>query len=45
MVRNSVLSKDDLGTLVHDRVLKVGDEQSIVFNDTDLPPIPLPNAP
>jgi hypothetical protein len=45
IMRNSVLSKDDLGTLVHDRVLKVGDEQSMVFNNADLPPILSPDAP
>ena len=45
IMRNSVLSKDDLGTLVHDRVLKVGHEQSMVFNNADSPPILSPNAP
>ena len=45
LMRNSVLSNDNLGTLIHDRVLEVGDEQSMVFNNAGLPPVLSPNAP
>ena len=45
MMRSTVLSEGDIGILTHDRVLKVGDEQSMVFLDTDLPPIFAPDAP
>jgi len=44
-MRNSVLTKDDIGTLKHNRTLKVGDIQSMVFDENDLPPILDPNAP
>lgn len=35
-MRNSVLKKDDIGTLKHNRTLKVGDIQSMVFDENDL---------
>ena len=38
-MRSTVLSKDDIDTLVHERPLKVGDRQSMVFDKTNLPPI------
>ena len=38
MVRNTVVTKDDLGTIIHNRVLKSGNDQSMVFMDTNLPP-------
>ena len=44
-MRSTVLSKDDIGTLVHERTVKVGDRQSMVFDNTNLPPILSPGAP
>ena len=38
-MRSSVLTGDDVGAIVHDRVLKVGDEQFMVFQEDDPPPI------
>lgn len=33
MMRSTVVTKDDLGTIVHIQVLKPGDEQLFVFED------------
>lgn len=42
---STVLSKDDIGTLAHERTVKVGERQSMVFDNTNLPPILSPGAP
>ena len=44
-MRDSILSDNDIGLLKHARVLNVGETQSMVFTDTDLPPIFDPDAP
>ena len=38
-MQSSLLTDDDVGTIVHERVLKVGDKQFVVFQMDDLPPI------
>ena len=39
MMRSYVLSKNNTSTITHDRSLKAGDLQNIVFSKTNLPPI------
>ena len=43
-MRKSILTKDDLGELVHDKKLTVGTEQSMIFQANDTPPIFDPTA-
>lgn len=38
-MRRTVLGENDVGAIIHERLLKVGGEQSMVFNDINLPPI------
>lgn len=35
---NTVLTSDDIGTIVNNQSLKAGDDQSMVFIDNNLPP-------
>ena len=44
-MRNSMLTINDVGTIVHDRTIAAGEEQSISFKDNDSPPIFDPGAP
>lgn len=44
-MRDSTLSNDYISELVHTRVLKLGDTQSMVFTNDNLPPIFDPDAP
>lgn len=44
-MRDTKLSAEDLGTVAHGRALRVGDTQSLVFQEGDLPPVQSPNAP
>ena len=39
MMRDSLLTAKDIGSIVHARSLKEGDTQSMVFKDEDLPPV------
>ena len=39
MMRDSLLTAKDIGSIVHARSLKAGDTQSMVFKDEDLPPV------
>jgi len=39
MMRSSVLSKNNIGTITHERSLKGDDLQNMVFSETDLPPM------
>ena len=41
---SSTLTVDDVGILNHDRRIEVGSSQSMVFLETDLPPIFSPTA-
>ena len=38
-MRSTVLGENDVGAIIHERLLKVGGEQSMVFNDINSPPI------
>ena len=44
-MRETELTEGCFGSVKHERVLKVGDKQSMVFTDTDLPPITDPECP
>ena len=44
-MRDSILTKDDIGTLDHERTIAAGEVQSMVFVEGDLPPIFDPDAP
>ena len=44
-MRDSILTKDDIDPITHARIIAVGNTQSMVFQDDDLPPIFDPTAP
>lgn len=44
-MRSTILTNGDIGTIVHDIVLNVGDTQEMVFQDDDPPPIFDPDVP
>ena len=44
-MRSSILTEEDVGNIEHDRALKVGEVQSMVFHEASLPPIFHPDAP
>ena len=44
-MRSSVLEKGNVGTLEHNRQIKIGEEQKMVFQEGYLPPIFNPTAP
>ena len=44
-MRSSLLTKEDVGNIEHDRALKAGKIQTMVFRDESLPPIFDPDAP
>ena len=44
-MRDSILTNEDIGPITHSRTIGVGNTQSMVFQDDDLPPIFDPTAP
>ena len=44
-MRNTTLSVNDIGTIMHEGVLKAGDTQEMIFSETSLPPIFAPGVP
>ena len=44
-MRDSILTKEDIGPITHSRTIGVGNTQSMVFQDDDLPPIFDPTTP